>query len=154
MIPYIFFLAFPADAETLRQLGYSAWALCGLGGKLEPADLAAIQRRQQVHIATDSDAAGCEAMTKLDAKVGQLATALGPLTMIMPPLPEGKDFNGALQLGALDSAMLASLIKGSCTWLEKRIDQARDCQMIRIMCLPIWMNCYYSLLMIRRFENG
>ena len=118
----------PIDAETSRQLGFSTWALCGLGGKLEPGDLAALKRREQVLIATDNDAAGIEAITKLEGKVGQLATSLGPLTMIMPPVPEGKDFNAALQLGTLDKAMLAGLVKGSCTWLEKRIDQARDCQ--------------------------
>ncbi len=116
------------DAESLRQAGSSAWAMCGLSGKLEPADLAALKRRDQVHIATDSDAAGAEALTKQDGKVALLATAIGPLTMIMPPLAQGKDFNGALQLGTLDAAMLASMQKDSVTWLEKRIDQARDCQ--------------------------
>jgi DNA primase catalytic core len=115
-----------ADAETLRQWGYSAWALCGLGSKLEPADLAALQRRKAIYLSTDADKAGQTAINTLDGNLVPLANSLGPLTLLLPPLATGKDFNKALSEGT-KAEDIAAMQKASATWLEKRIDQARDC---------------------------
>jgi DNA primase len=115
-----------ADAETLRQWGYSAWALCGLGSKLEPSDLAALLRRKVIYLATDSDTAGQAAISSTDGKLTDLANALGPLTLLLPSAMAAKDFNAALNVGVKAEAV-AGMQKAAATWLEKRIDQARDC---------------------------
>ena len=115
-----------ADAETLRQWGYSAWALCGLGSKIEPPDLAALQRRKTIYLATDGDAAGQAALSSIDGKLVDLANALGPLTLLLPSAMAAKDFNASLGVG-MQAEAVAGMQKASTTWLEKRIDQARDC---------------------------
>jgi DNA primase len=107
-----------ADAESLRQLGYSAWALCGK--TLSEADVNALSRRKPVYLVLDNDVAGQE---RLSAIAGQI----GPLTMIAPPLPDGrKDFNEWLQAGA-ERELVAQLLKSATPWIDRLVAEARDC---------------------------
>ena len=125
----------PADAITAWQLGYNAVALCGTS--LKDQDAALIQRFKAVHLALDSDTTGLE-------KVGAIADKLGPLTMIVPPLPgksdanpDGdnngdekperpryKDLNEWLVRGKATSDKLAALLGEAKPWLNKAIEQA------------------------------
>ena len=68
----------PADAESYRQLGFTAWALCGLGS-IPEADLAELRRRPAVYVALDGDEEG-------QKKQGKVAQAVGPLTLLVPPI--------------------------------------------------------------------
>ncbi len=115
-----------ADAESLRQLGFSALALCGLGG-LPEADLVRVKKREVVYLALDSES---DVDEKLDAKNGKLvktAGQIGPLTICLPHLPGGhKDFNDWLKGGA-DPDEVKTHLKGGETWLEKRIQHAKTC---------------------------
>jgi DNA primase catalytic core len=90
-----------ADAESWRQLGHSAWALCGTS--LNDADAAAIRARKPVMLMLDNDNPG-------QARTTDVARAIGPLVMISPPLPdEHSDMNQWLQAGATADAANALL---------------------------------------------
>jgi len=112
-----------ADAESYRQLGFTAWALCGLGS-LPESDLAELRRRPVVYITLDNDEEG-------QRKQGRLAQAIGPLAMIVPPLDvEGgdiKDANDWLRAGATPEEVTAQL-KLSEPWIEQQLDRVRDAQ--------------------------
>jgi hypothetical protein len=112
----------PADARSLWQLGHSACALCGLG-RPDETDLTRLRRRV-VYIATDNDPAGEQALDH--GKVAKTATAIGPLTMILPAVPTGKDFNDWLRDG-MEADSLAAHYKMATAWLEKRMEQAAIC---------------------------
>ena len=120
----------PSDAETLRQVGFTAWSMNGLSG-MNDEDLEDLKARKAVYIAVDSDKAGQEKIEKEKSKLTALCQALGPLTMVMPPLPQGKDFNAWLRSNKpVTTADVNNLIKASKTWFEHRLMQARDCSPI------------------------
>jgi len=120
-----------ADAETLRQLGISAWALCGAA--LTDADIRALSRRRAVYLALDDDThrEGDEDETAERAATTakhqrQLADRLGPLTFIAPELSAGiKDVNQWLQKNPeLTRKGVAAWLAGSEVWLDRRVDTA------------------------------
>ena len=121
-----------ADAESLRQLGFSAWALCGLGS-LPEAERRALHRRKAVYLALDNDehlpGTSEEQDQRRQRQAGQrarLAGEIGPLAMIPPALPEGsKDFNDWLQAGAT-AEMVAALLKDARPWIEALLDGAGE----------------------------
>jgi CHC2 zinc finger/Domain of unknown function (DUF927) len=121
-----------ADAETLRQLGVSAWALCGAA--LDDADVRTLARRRAVYLALDDDThrQGDEAETEDRAKetakhAAKIADRLGPLTMIAPELPSSvKDCNQWLQDNdQLNGRGVRAWLEASEPWLDTRIDLAR-----------------------------
>lgn len=104
-----------ADAESWRQLGYSAWALCGTS--LTDADAAAIRNHKAVVIFLDNDGAG-------NKRTSDVARAIGPLVMIAPPLPGGcKDGNDWLKSGG-DSKAAAALLKQSRPLIDLFIEES------------------------------
>ncbi len=94
-----------SDAESLRQLGRSALALCGVGN-LSVQEIERVQKRRVVYLALDNDlhksklpSAEQDKIRKRKANVTRrLCEALGALTMIVPDLP-AKDMNEWLQNG-------------------------------------------------------
>jgi hypothetical protein len=126
----------PPDALTLAQLGYSAWALCGLSlGKDEQGrpnpDIEDLARRKGVYISPDADKAGQEKLEKRKSKLADLCARLGPLTLIMPRLAEAKDYNAWLtSKKSCTAADIASQCKEAITWLETRMLMAKGCSPI------------------------
>lgn len=112
-----------ADAESLRQLGRTGWALCGQA-ELTPQDLAAVRRRKPVYLALDNDPAPEQRETNRQRRQS-LANQIGPLAMIVPALPEGlKDLNDWLQAGATD-ARLGQCLDRSQPWIDLAIETAK-----------------------------
>ncbi len=107
-----------ADAESLRQLGYSAWALCGLG-KLPDDDLRRLQQRPVVFLSLDDDPAGLE-------KRDKLANRLGPLTMIIPAAMGAKDFNQFLQDSGQRETLAQEILPAATPWLDSLLKRARE----------------------------
>jgi hypothetical protein len=79
----------PADAESYRQMGFTAWALCGLG-YIPEDDLIQLRQRPVVYLALDGDKEGNKAQAKI-------APELGPLAMLVEPIEGYKDANEYLQ---------------------------------------------------------
>lgn len=104
----------PADAESLRQLGFSAWALCGLG-HLPEEERRALRQRPGVYLALDGDEVG-------QKKQATLAQTLGPLTLLAPPFSAGKDANAFLQAGGTAATVQETLTAGT-VWLEKLLEK-------------------------------
>ncbi len=124
----------PADAITAWQWGYNVVALCG--SSLKDEDAIAIGQFKAVYLALDSDPTGVE-------KVIAIADRLGPLTMVVPPLPEKpnadsdcrsgengesekprfKDLNEWLVQGKATSDQLATLLGKAEPWLDRAIEQ-------------------------------
>jgi hypothetical protein len=121
-----------ADGETLRQLGLSAWALCGTS--LSESDAAAAGRREKgVYLALDDDthqAGTDEQQDEREERTAQrrrdLADRLGPLTMICPPLPAGiKDHNAWLQqVPELSGKTVNAWMKRAQPWVQIRLEEA------------------------------
>jgi len=123
-----------ADAESLRQIGRSSVALCGIGN-LSETDLARIRKKRVVYLALDHD------LLKPDLKANELekkrlrkiettdrlCAALGPLSMVIGELPF-KDINEWLQNGLTAQAWEAQLKKAR-PYLDIMIEQ--------ISCMPI-----------------
>lgn len=112
-----------ADAESYRQLGFSAWALCGLS-KIPDSDLAELQNRKAVYLALDSDAAG------QGTRLEQIATQLGPLVLIVPPFEAGsgiKDANEWLQAGATPAQVVTQL-QHARTWFDLQLERLSQAQ--------------------------
>jgi len=117
-----------ADAESLRQIGHSAVALCGIGN-LSEADLGRIRKKRVVYLALDHD------LLKPDLKANELekkrlhkiettnrlCAALGPLTMVISELPF-KDINEWLQNG-LTSQAWKSQLAAARPYLDIMIEQ-------------------------------
>jgi len=103
----------PACAESLRQIGFNAVALCGLG-QPDEHDLKRLQRSQPLYLALDHDRAG-------EQRRHALALQLGPLTKVVPELPNGcEDFNAWLQAGMTTKEASRYLDKSEAyidTWL-------------------------------------
>ncbi len=105
------------DAESLRQWGYSAWALCGLG-EMPEADLDLLRQRTPVYPALDADPAGAGSLPKL-------AQAVGPLAMLHGAFPGGKDANAFLQSGG-ERAQVEALRAAAGTWLDRRLAASKQ----------------------------
>lgn len=119
------------DAESLRQLGRSALALCGVGNLTE-GEIERVHKRRVVYLALDNDLhknkltpVEQDKIRKRKASVTRrLCEALGALTMVAPDLPN-KDFNEWLQKG-LTLQMLEKHLSGAKPWLDILIDQGRS----------------------------
>ncbi len=119
-----------SDAESLRQLGRSALALCGVGN-LSAQEIERVQKRRVVYLALDNDlhktklaAAEQDKIRKRKVVVTRrLCEALGALTMITPDLP-AKDMNEWLQNG-LTLQVLEKHLPNSKPWLDILIDHSQ-----------------------------
>ncbi len=113
-----------ADAESYRQLGFTAWALCGLGS-LPENDVAELRRRPVVYVALDDDEEGRK-------KQDSLAQEIGPLAMLVPALDmdekddgmEIKDANDWLQAGVVPETVQVFL-KKSVPWIDKQLERVQ-----------------------------
>jgi hypothetical protein len=120
-----------SDAESLRQLGRSALALCGVGN-LPIHEIERIHKRRVIYLALDNDlhktklsAVEQDKIRKRKATVTRrLCEALGALTMVVPDLPF-KDPNEWLQNG-LTLQNLEKHLSGARPWLDILIDQSRS----------------------------
>lgn len=110
----------PADAESLRQVGQSAVALCGLG-EMPADDLARLTKRDTVYLAIDNDSAAIKKINALDSSITRLLDTLGPLTRITSS-DKHKDWNAWLQVG-LQPDTLQSHLTGAAPWLDVRLKQ-------------------------------
>ena len=120
-----------SDSESLRKLGRSALALCGVGN-LSAQEIDRVQKRRVVYLALDNDlhktklnAAEQDKVRKRKALVThRLCEALGALTMVVPELPV-KDMNEWLQNG-LTLQVLEKHLSNSKPWLDILIDQSKS----------------------------
>ena len=120
-----------ADAESLRQVGRSALALCGVGN-FPAHEMERIQKRRTVYLALDNDlhksklsAVEQDKIRKRKVAVTQrLCEALGALTMVASDLPF-KDCNEWLQNG-LTLQNLEKHLTSAKSWLDLLIDQSRS----------------------------
>lgn len=120
-----------SDAESLKQLGRSALALCGVGN-LSIQDIERVQKRRVVYLALDNDLHKSKLSPVEQDKVRKrkvnvirrLCEALGALTMIVPDLP-AKDMNEWLQNG-LTLQVLEKHLTNAKPWLDILIDQSRS----------------------------
>jgi 5S rRNA maturation endonuclease (ribonuclease M5) len=119
------------DAESLRQLGRSALALCGVGN-LPAGEIERVQKRRVIYLALDNDLHKTNLSSVEQDKVRKrkalvtrrLCEALGALTMVVPDLPF-KDLNEWLQNG-LNLQGLEKHLTGAKPWLDILIDQSRS----------------------------
>ena len=119
-----------SDAESLKQLGRSALALCGVGN-LPTQAIERVQKRRVVYLTLDNDlyktklaAAEQDKIRKRKLVVTRrLCEALGALTMIAPDLP-AKDMNEWLQSG-LTLQVLEKHFSNAKPWLDLMIDHSR-----------------------------
>jgi DNA primase len=86
-----------ADAESLRQVGHSAVALCGVGN-LPEADILRVRKKRVVYLALDQDRDEEKIRQRKAEITNRLCAALGALSMVIPSLPF-KDLNEWLQNG-------------------------------------------------------
>jgi 5S rRNA maturation endonuclease (ribonuclease M5) len=129
--PHLILVEGQSDAESLRQLGRSTLALCGVGN-LSVQDIERLQKRRVVYLALDNDLhksklspAEQDKIRKRKALVTRrLCEALGALTMIVPDLP-AKDMNEWLQSG-LTLQVLEKHLSGAKPWLDILIDHSRS----------------------------
>lgn len=120
-----------ADAESLRQIGRSALALCGVG-RLPEHELHRLRKKRTVYLALDNDLSKPDLPATEQAKIRQrkaestarLSESLGPLTMVLGDLPY-KDINDWLQNG-LDLAAWERHLPTAHAWLDLQIEQARS----------------------------
>ena len=120
-----------SDAESLRQLGRSALALCGVGN-LPTHEIERIHKKRVVYLALDNDlhktkltAVEQDKIRKRKATVThRLCEALGALTMVVSDLPF-KDCNEWLQNG-LTLQSLEKHLSSARPWLDILIDQSRS----------------------------
>jgi 5S rRNA maturation endonuclease (ribonuclease M5) len=92
----------PADAESYRQLGFTAWALCGLGA-IPEEDLHQLHQRPIVYVTLDGDHEGRQAQEKI-------APGMGPLTMLVESQNGYKDANEFLQAGGKEQGISELLL--------------------------------------------
>ncbi|MBT7014866.1 MAG: DUF927 domain-containing protein [Anaerolineae bacterium] len=119
------------DAESLRHLGFSALALCGVG-KIPKGDLKRVLRYKKTYLALDNDLfeEGVSAQKKATIEKSQkktqakLAKMMGPLLMLFPVLAF-KDFNAALQDG-LKAEELFELLSKASPWIDQLLEDARS----------------------------
>jgi hypothetical protein len=120
-----------SDAESLKQLGRSALALCGVGN-LPAQEIERVQKRRAVYLALDNDLHKTKLSAMEQDKIRKrkaaatrrLCEVLGALTMVMSDLPF-KDCNEWLQKG-LNLQTLEKHLSTAKPWLELLIDQSRS----------------------------
>lgn len=120
-----------ADAESLRQLGYSSMALCGVGN-LPAYEIDRIRKRKTIYLALDNDLLkpdlAAEEREKIQRRTldctERLCEALGSLTMIVSDLP-CKDMNEWL-LNGLTGDVLKKQLQAAKSWLDVLIDQCKS----------------------------
>ncbi|MBC8505275.1 MAG: DUF927 domain-containing protein [Anaerolineales bacterium] len=100
----------PADAESYRQMGFSAWALCGLG-HLPGRDFQLLRQRPVVYLAFDGDAIGQE-------KQSLLAPVFGPLAMLVMPIEGYKDANDFYR-SSPDPSLITALLENATPVIEQ-----------------------------------
>ncbi|MBC8503896.1 MAG: DUF927 domain-containing protein [Chloroflexi bacterium] len=105
-----------ADAESYRQMGFSAWALCGLG-IIPERDLRLVKQRPVVYLAFDGDKQGQE-------KQSQMAPAFGPLAMLVAPFDGYKDANDLYQNNP-DASLIAALLENATPIIEERLEKVK-----------------------------
>ncbi|MBI5294595.1 MAG: DUF927 domain-containing protein [Chloroflexi bacterium] len=128
--PQLILVEGQVDAESLRQLGRSALALCGVGN-LPAHEIERIRKRRTLYLALDNDllqsalpVAEHDQLRRHKADIIQrLCNLLGPLTMVVPDLP-CKDPNEWLQQG-MNLSELEAHLATSQPWLELLIEQGR-----------------------------
>ncbi|MBI5945478.1 MAG: DUF927 domain-containing protein [Chloroflexi bacterium] len=119
------------DAESLRQIGRSALALCGMGN-LPAFEIELIKKRRAVHLVLDNDLhklkmSACEQdkIRKRKAETTRrLCDALGALTMVAADLPV-KDCNEWLQNG-MTLQKLEQYLTAARPWLDLLIEQCKS----------------------------
>jgi hypothetical protein len=119
------------DAESLRQVGRSALALCGVGN-LPQHEIERIQKRRAVYLMLDNDllktgiaSAEVDKISKRQADAtSRLCESLGALTMVVTDLPF-KDCNEWLQKG-LNAQEVDKHLTTAKPWLEILIEQSRS----------------------------
>ena len=119
-----------SDAESLRQLGRSALALCGVGN-LPALEIERIHKRRVIYLALDNDLYKTKLSTGEQDKIRKrkaavtrrLCEALGALTMVVPDLAV-KDMNEWLQNG-LTLQSLEKHLSNAKPWLDLLIEHSR-----------------------------
>lgn len=122
-----------ADADSLAQVGYSSWGLCGAA--LTDREVAELRRAKAVYLALDNDAAQDgtpeerqERRERQAKATSRIAGLIGPLTLILPELPAGvKDFNAWLQSGELTHDWVADLCADAQPFVQLVIDKIDGC---------------------------
>jgi hypothetical protein len=120
-----------SDAESLRQLGRSALALCGVGN-LSAQEIERIQKRHVIYLALDNDLHKTKLPSVEQDKIRKrkmaatrrLCEAVGALTMVVADLPF-KDCNEWLQKG-LTLQTLEKHLSTAKPWLDLLIDLSRS----------------------------
>jgi hypothetical protein len=159
-----------ADAESLRQIGRSAVALCGVGN-LSESDLARIRRRRVVYLALDQDSLkpGINADQQEGIRLhkieitNRLCDALGPLSMVIGELPF-KDLNEWLQSGLTAQVWEAQLGTAQ-PYLDLLVEQISSLPIIEqdeqiqkvthyLRDLPGTLQTRYMTLLERKFGLG
>lgn len=118
------------DAESLRQVGRSALALCGVGS-LAVHEIERIRKRRTIYLALDNDLLKSKLSATEQDKVRKrkadttkrLCDSLGALTMVVIDLPF-KDCNEWLQKGLTLQALEKHLTSAK-PWLDTLIEQSR-----------------------------
>ncbi len=126
-----------ADAESLRQIGRSALALCGLGS-LPAQEIEHTRRYRAVYLALDNDLLHAKLPASEQDKIrkrkaestARLCESVGPLTMVAKDLPH-KDMNAWLQKG-LTAELLEKYLASAQTWLDVLIEQARCAPLLEL----------------------
>ncbi|MBT3391360.1 MAG: DUF927 domain-containing protein [Chloroflexi bacterium] len=70
-----------ADAESYRAMGFSAWALCGLGN-IPENDLQRLKQRPVVYVGMDGDNAGQKQQNEIAANIGPLTMLIGQIEVV------------------------------------------------------------------------
>ena len=119
------------DAESLRQIGRSALALCGVGN-LPAFEIERIRKRRTVYLVLDNDllkskisASEQDKIRKRKAETTRrLCDSLGAMTMVAADLPV-KDCNEWL-LNGMTAQKLEQHLTASKPWLDLLIEQSRS----------------------------
>lgn len=130
--PEIIIVEGQSDAESLRQLGRSALALCGVGEHLPESDLLRLKKRNKIYLSLDNDTLRADLndderqrrSEKAQVLCETLCSTFGPLTLIVPDLLH-KDFNAWLQADLSQSKLLLH-IKPSKSWIDTLLGYAKD----------------------------
>jgi DNA primase len=159
-----------ADAESLRQIGHSALALCGIGN-LSESDLERIRNKRVVYLALDHDLLKPDLSADEQENIrlrnlettDRLCAALGPLSMVVSELPY-KDVNEWLQKGLNTRAWELQLAKAR-PYLDILIDRILSMPIVEqdeqmknvarlIMSLPGTLQSRYINLLNSKFGLG
>ncbi|MEA3350712.1 MAG: hypothetical protein U9Q82_08845, partial [Chloroflexota bacterium] len=99
------------------QLGFSAWALCGLG-YISDRDLKLLRQRPVVYLAMDGDKQG-------QRQQRNMAATIGPLAMLVKPFQEYKDANELYQDNP-DPRLIIDKLEEATPVIEERLDRIKN----------------------------